>query len=336
MSDISKINNYIIKDATARANHSALVEEINQLVDSINAALNNKLSLSGGKLTGNVLLSNSNAQGSQPNLEWKTINSKTPYVGYCTGSTDGTFMVASIVGTTYTTGLSIGGSSGNLLWKGTKVATTSDIPTALKNPNALKFGSKTYDGSTAQTITASDIGANVTVTQKLTSGKEIGSITVGTTTTKLYAPTSSVTIDDALSTTSTNPVQNKIINNALNERKNRIWYGTCTTSAATTAKLGTCEGFNLYTGATILLKMSYTSTSTSNNTLNVNGTGAKTIYTSNYIPVQYTSTYTSSYQKPWSANDYCLFTYDGTYWVWVNAPRARMYYSNSTLYIYDN
>ena len=178
--------------------------------------------------------------------------------------------------------------------------------------------------------------SGVTVTQKETSGNEIGSITVGSTTTKLYAPTSAITIDDDLSATSTNPVQNKIINNALNERKNRIWYGTCTTSAATTAKLGTCEGFNLYTGATILLKMSYTSTSTSNNTLNVNGTGAKTIYTSNYIPVRYTSTYTSSYQKPWSANDYCLFTYDGTYWVWVNAPRTRMYYSNSTLYIYDN
>lgn len=193
-----------------------------------------------------------------------------------------------------------------------------------------------YGGTIYENGTSLSNKYGVTVTQKLTSGTEIGSIKVGSTTTKLYAPTSSVTIDDALSTTSTNPVQNKIINNALNERKNRIWYGTCTTSAATTAKLGTCEGFNLYTGATILLKMSYTSTSTSNNTLNVNGTGGKTIYTSNYIPVRYTSTYTSSYQKPWSANDYCLFTYDGTYWVWVNAPRARMYYSNSTLYIYDN
>lgn len=186
--------------------------------------------------------------------------------------------------------------------------------------------------------TMSDIPSvpSVSVTQKLTSGTEIGSIKVGSTTTKLYAPTSAITIDDALSSTSTNPVQNKIINNALNERKNRIWYGVCETSAATTAKVGTCSGFQLYSGATILLKMTYTSTSTSNNTLNVNGTGAKTIYTSNNIPVRYTSTYTSSYQKPWSAGDYCLFTYDGTYWVWVNAPRTRMYYSNSTLYIYDN
>ena len=40
--------------------------------------------------------------------------------------------------------------------------TASDItglPTSLKNPYALKFGSKTYDGSAAATITASDLGA---------------------------------------------------------------------------------------------------------------------------------------------------------------------------------
>lgn len=33
------------------------------------------------------------------------------------------------------------------------------MPTALKNPNALTFGKKTYDGSSAQTITANDLGA---------------------------------------------------------------------------------------------------------------------------------------------------------------------------------
>lgn len=42
------------------------------------------------------------------------------------------------------------------------IAMTSDIPTvpsSLKNPYSLTFGSKTYDGSSAQTITASDLGA---------------------------------------------------------------------------------------------------------------------------------------------------------------------------------
>lgn len=35
----------------------------------------------------------------------------------------------------------------------------SGTPTSLKNPNSLKFGSKTYDGSSEQTILASDLGA---------------------------------------------------------------------------------------------------------------------------------------------------------------------------------
>lgn len=35
----------------------------------------------------------------------------------------------------------------------------SGTPTSLKNPNSLSFGSKNYDGSSAKTITASDLGA---------------------------------------------------------------------------------------------------------------------------------------------------------------------------------
>lgn len=153
--------------ATANGGAGALAFTIPTGTTSTTVAVGNHthsyLPLSGGTLTGNVLLSNSNAQGSQPNFKWKTINSKTPYIGYCTSSTDGTFVIASLAGTAYNTGLSIGGSSGNLLWKGTKLATVSDIPSV----------------------------PTVSVTQKLTSGTEIGSVTVGSTTTKLYAPTAS-------------------------------------------------------------------------------------------------------------------------------------------------
>ena len=52
-----------------------------------------------------------------------------PYIGYASDQVDGTFVVGSLLGTNYASGLAIGGGSGNLLWKGTKVATTSDIPT---------------------------------------------------------------------------------------------------------------------------------------------------------------------------------------------------------------
>ena len=128
--------------------------------------LSGYLPLSGGTIKGNILFSNSNAQGAQPNLKWKTINSKTPYVGYCTASADGTFLVASLGGTSYTTGLSIGGSSGNLLWKGTRVATTSDIPslsnysTLANTIKALSISGKTItytkgDGTTG-TLTTQD------------------------------------------------------------------------------------------------------------------------------------------------------------------------------------
>lgn len=68
----------------------------------------------------------------------------------------------------------------------TITVTYATLPTALKNPNALTFGSKTYDGSAARTITASDLGAltaHQTVT--LASGTNNGTLklTVGSTTT---------------------------------------------------------------------------------------------------------------------------------------------------------
>ena len=68
------------------------------------------------------------ANSNGANLKWGTVNSKNPYIGYASDQVDGTFVVGSLLGTNYASGLAIGGGSGNLLWKGTKVATTSDIP----------------------------------------------------------------------------------------------------------------------------------------------------------------------------------------------------------------
>lgn len=58
---------------------------------------------------------------------------------------------------------------------------------------------------------------------------------------------------------------------------NRTTYGTCSTAAATTAKVVACTGFTLVTGAKIDVKFTVTNTS-ANPTLNVNNTGAKPIY----------------------------------------------------------
>lgn len=93
--------------------------------------------------------------------------------GYCTDQVDGTSFIggvfdASATSYPYAQGLAIGGTSGNLLWKGVKVATTNDIPTSLKNPysltiqgNGTTLTNGTYDGSAAKTvnITPASIGA---------------------------------------------------------------------------------------------------------------------------------------------------------------------------------
>lgn len=88
-----------------------------------------------------------------------------------------------------------------------------------------------------------------------------------------------------------------------------LWYGTCSTSAGTAAKVVSCSGFKLVTGATIAVKFTNAQTSTSSITLNVNGTGAKTVYG---IPRSTTSQ--TRLDGAWEANEVKTFVYDGTYW----------------------
>ena len=108
------------------------------------------LKLSGGTITASSTITmggTSNSTGAK--LKWGTVNSKTPYIGYATDQTDGTFLLCSLTGTTYATGLAIGGGSGNLLWKGVKVVTTSDLPTnhVDTSSNQSIAGTKTFTGS---------------------------------------------------------------------------------------------------------------------------------------------------------------------------------------------
>lgn len=56
------------------------------------------------------------------------------------------------------------------------------------------------------------------------------------------------------------------------------WQGTCATAAGTAAKAVTCAGFTLNSGATITVRFTTANTSAAALTLNVNSTGAKTIY----------------------------------------------------------
>lgn len=104
-----------------------------------------------------------------------------------------------------------------------------------------------------------------------------------------------------------------------------IYYGTCTTSGETAAKivnLVDATGFSLTTGAIVIVKFTNYN-GASNPTLNVNNTGAKPImrYGTTAVSTSWAST-------GWIAGAVQIFVYDGTNWVrdyWINTT-----YSNAT------
>lgn len=94
----------------------------------------------------------------------------------------------------------------------------------------------------------------------------------------------------------------------------KMYYGICTTAAATAAKVVTVsadQDFKLTVGALVMVKFTISNTAGSV-TLNVNSTGAKSIYYNNAV---YTGTSTSICGY---ANAHFVFMYDGTNWVWVS------------------
>jgi len=102
-------------------------------------------------------------------------------------------------------------------------------------------------------------------------------------------------------------------------------YCTCGTAAATAAKVATVVAgkFSLFTGARVIVKFTYAN-SAATPTLNVGGTGAKSIMRYGSTAIS-TGTTTSG----WSAGAIQAFTYDGTNWVqdyWYNST-----YSNASL-----
>lgn len=97
-------------------------------------------------------------------------------------------------------------------------------------------------------------------------------------------------------------------------------YGTCSTAAATTAKVVTSSGFTLSTGAVISVKFTNYNTATAP-TLNVNSTGAKTIK-------KYGTTAPDTYM--WYSGAVVTFVYDGTYWIMQNGTTATTTYYGLT------
>jgi len=103
--------------------------------------------------------------------------------------------------------------------------------------------------------------------------------------------------------------------------QHRVFYGTCSTAAATAAKvitLSNSSGFALEAGAMIVVKFTYSNTA-SNPTFNVASSGAKSVL---YNTAAIT---TSSLTYAGYASRYISYVYNGTYWVftgWSYVPPA--------------
>ena len=96
-------------------------------------------------------------------------------------------------------------------------------------------------------------------------------------------------------------------------------YGTCSTAAATAAKVVACTGFKLVTGARIIVKFAVTNTA-ANPTLNVNSSGAKAIqYRGTAINAGYLAT-----------NRTLEFVYDGSAYQLIGDLDTNTVYTHPT------
>lgn len=141
--------------------------------------LTSYLPLAGGTMTGNLTL-NAPSHTTAAQIKWSKIGTADPFIGYALNQTDGTFLLMSLSGgDNYQNGLAIGGSSGNLLWKGTKVATVDDIPTVnngtltVQGSNGLTgSGTFTANSPTSPTITLSHAGKASGLSNLTASGRK--------------------------------------------------------------------------------------------------------------------------------------------------------------------
>lgn len=101
-------------------------------------------------------------------------------------------------------------------------STVSVVPKTLTGTNIAEI---TVDGTTYQLYAPTSgggSGSTVTAEATLTEGTQIGKITIDGIETILYAPTASaITVDAELSATSKNPVQNKVVNAALENKMDK-------------------------------------------------------------------------------------------------------------------
>lgn len=179
------------------------------------------------------------------------------------------------------------------------VFAASDHTHSVATTSAPGFMSKD-DKSKLDGITAS--ADSVSFSASAASGNKVGTITINGTATDMYSPTQTTVSGNAGSATKLATART-IDGMSFNGTASIAHYGTCSTAAATAAKVVSLTGFTLDTGARIVVKFTVTNTASSP-TLNVNSTGAKAIYYRG-------SAITASYL---AANRTYEFVYNGTQW----------------------
>ena len=95
----------------------------------------------------------------------------------------------------------------------------------------------------------------------------------------------------------------------------KMLYGTCSTAAATAAKVATATGFELVSGTSVSIKFTYSNTAASP-TLNINSLGAKAVYVN------------GTRYAYWVAGSTVTFVYDGTQFQVCSVP---VYASTATV-----
>ena len=176
-------------------------------------------------------------------------------------------------------------------------------------PSNAKFTDHEYTGtglisvnsSTGVISTTATANTGTITSVKTTAGAHTAiNVTSGAAEFNVPTKTSHLTNDSGFVTTDTN--------------NRRAFYGTCSTAAATAAKvvtLSNTDGWELVEGTIVGIKFSNSNTA-ENVTLNINGTGAKSIYYNNNVYAG-TSNAVCGY-----ANRVSYYMYNGTYWVFLS------------------
>lgn len=140
-------------------------------------------------------------------------------------------------------------------------------------------GLTTNDYTTAEKEKLAGIaeGADaVSISRSATSGNKVGTITINGTATDLYAGAVTSVSGNAGSATKLATAR-AIDGVSFNGSAAITHYGTCSTAAATAEKAMAVNSFTLATGSRVVVKFTVANTAASP-TLNVNGTGAKSIF----------------------------------------------------------